>query len=300
MNVVFIVAAPRSGTTFIEEIFNQHPDVCGWHEPFFIWEYFIQQQSDDYLDETHATNRIKQFVREEFDYYLRKSKKTLVLEKTPSNAFKIRYMNHIFPDAKWIHLYRDGRDVISSMKKRYQHRKNLVTNRQITTFTGDVIYTLKRQPFWRHRCMAIWHELKKPNHLEPYKLRNTANWDQSIGWGPRYPGWRNDKKNFSEIEMMAMQWIKCEEYIQKNIETVKSENVFHLKYETLLRNPLTTLEKLSDFLGVSKQPVKRIASSVKTENTGKWQTGLTQNEIKLILPIVGDILRKYNYDISAH
>ncbi len=296
MNIAFIVASPRSGTTFLEEIFNLHPNVCGWHEPYFIWKYYLSSKPNDYLDESFVTDKIKKFVRKEFELYLSKSNKTLLLEKTPTNAFKIRFINEIFPEAKWIHIYRDGRDVISSMKVRYEFRKNLVLNKNLRQFISDVYFTLQIQPFWRHRIMAILHELKNTDHIRPYLHLSSSQWKKTVGWGPRYPGWEIDKEKLSEIEFMAYQWIKSEEFIQHDLKTINNNNnVLQLKYEELLENPELQFAKLTNFLNLSNQKTKIMSNNVKQDNSNKWKTSLSTTEINLINPIISEMLHHYDY-----
>jgi hypothetical protein len=294
MNVAFIIAAPRSGTTFLEEVFNDHPAVASWHEPYFIWEQFNSRLDSDYLDETHVTERSERFIRAEFSNFLAKSGKSLVLEKTPTNAFKIRFMHRVFPEAKWIHLYRDGRNVVSSAKMRLNRRRRMVEKRHILAFVDDVLYTLKRQPYWRHRLMLVWHELRHFNHLRPYLMPKNDN-DASIGWGPRYPGWKKDKQQLSDIQIIANQWVKSEEFIQKGLESIPRENVLHVRYESMISEPEEVLTIIAEFLGVDISPIRSMAKKTKSESQDKWKANLTSKELEEIKPILQQMMQCRGY-----
>ena len=51
-------------------------------------------------------------------YLERKQEKPFLLKKTPSNAYCFQDIINMYPDAKIIHMIRDGRDVYCSLKKR--------------------------------------------------------------------------------------------------------------------------------------------------------------------------------------
>jgi hypothetical protein len=270
--------------------------VISWHEPYFIWEYYLKLQADDYLDESHADEKSVRFIRKQFDYLKKKSGKHTVLEKTPTNAFKIKYINKVLPEAKWIHLYRDGRDVISSMKVQYQRRREIARKRSLRKILADIHYTLSRQPCFRFRLLAILYELRHWHRIAPYfQFSKNRQWSTSIGWGPRYPGWQKDKPVMEEIEFLATQWVRAEQQILMDLRVISPDNLYQFAYEQLLENPISILTQLCEFLGVSTGIVNQLASQVRSNNTQKWKTALSQDEISKIQPIIKSIQDYYNY-----
>jgi len=292
---VFVAAAPRSGTTFLGDFLSGHSEICAWHEPYFIWQYMLKDIPDDYLDENNVTSDVMNFVRSEFEWYLKKSGKKILVEKTPVNALKVKYMNCIFPEAKWIHLYRDGRSVISSMKERYDYRIDIIKNRKYSKLLKDIIYTLKRQPYLRHKLMAIWYELKHRRHINPYIEGCRPGGDLEIIFGPKYRGWEEDRASLPLIQFMAKQWIECELYIGLALKDVPAENVLHVKYEDLANNSVLEIEKICAHIGVDKQELLAKKHEIIKVDSEKWKQNLTENDMKLISPIINDLLIELGY-----
>ena len=53
-----------------------------------------------------------------FDKYLSKERKTIWCEKTPSNSYCFNHFLKLYPKGMVIHIYRDGRDSVTSLIKR--------------------------------------------------------------------------------------------------------------------------------------------------------------------------------------
>ena len=60
-------------------------------------------------------NAVRQFINGIFDLAMNETEKKRWLEKTPTNILYMNELLEIFPEAKLIHIYRDGRDVAASI-----------------------------------------------------------------------------------------------------------------------------------------------------------------------------------------
>ena len=128
---IIIFGAPRSGTTYLQSILNQHPEVFISHEArLFGWlhqSFKVISNQDSFLV-TH---------REEFIEHLRVSYPQLIrnfysklkpqarywgdknpLSLTKANVGALQTIVELFPGAKFIHIIRDGRDVVASLTRR--------------------------------------------------------------------------------------------------------------------------------------------------------------------------------------
>ena len=114
MNIVLVVGCARSGTSILGELIASHPAVRYIFEAHTIWEVEGAGQNGSHrLTGDHATPENKMKIRSWFQKQ-RQGKKVLV-EKNPRNILRIPYVKEIFPEAKIIHIVRDGRDVACSM-----------------------------------------------------------------------------------------------------------------------------------------------------------------------------------------
>ena len=291
---VFIVGSPRSGTTILGEILGRHPDVVQWYEPYFIWDYYIGNLETDVRSQKHLSEKHSRFIKKEFGRYLAKSGSKLLVEKTPENSFKIPFIHTVFPKAKWIHLIRDGRAVTASIHREWLKRKEIVENLNFRAFLKVAAEMMSLQPFWRNRLQALWFEIKYVSDLDPRKLFNKSKWHGHVGWGPRYPGWKEEIKKYTVLQFNARQWLKSVEAIFEDLVIVGSDNFIELKYEDLVCEPEAQFAVIFDFLGLESCE-HSIWSDLETGNIDKWKRTFMPEEIKEIRPIIDPMLRKLGY-----
>jgi hypothetical protein len=127
---VVIFGAPRSGTTYVNGILNAHPTVHITHETrLFVWAHLtLNTLNNDHVSLTH---------REEFKEYLKPELAGLIWrfyrelaptasvwgDKNPHYAAPratgvLETIVELFPGAKFIHVIRDGRDVVASLVRK--------------------------------------------------------------------------------------------------------------------------------------------------------------------------------------
>jgi hypothetical protein len=135
----FIVASARSGTTFLRLTLNAHPLVAVPPESRFITELWREEErveQEPFLTDLAAHKRFRAWeldiddVRREigaagelryadaigaaYRAYAKKNGKTYWGDKTPRYVEHIPFLARLFPESKFIHLVRDGRNVALS------------------------------------------------------------------------------------------------------------------------------------------------------------------------------------------
>jgi hypothetical protein len=114
MNIALIMGCARSGTSILGELIGAHPDVKYKHEAHAIWNKAGLGENESHrLTAQHATPEVKRQIRRRFE--LEKGEAALLVEKCPRSALRIPFIREVFPEAKLIHIIRDGRDVACSM-----------------------------------------------------------------------------------------------------------------------------------------------------------------------------------------
>lgn len=137
----FFVGSGRSGTTLFRNIFDAHPELAMTHEAHFV-AAMAQHQGryenngfdrgafvDDLYRNTNfvrqgldrgdverrlADDQVGSFadaVRSVFGLYADERGKTLFGDKTPGYVNHIDLLSSVFPEARFVHVIRDGRDV---------------------------------------------------------------------------------------------------------------------------------------------------------------------------------------------
>lgn len=129
--VMFLVGAPRSGTTWLQLLLSSSPAIATANEThlfsaylrslFLRWENFQSQERDIGLHHLFDQEEFFQKIRGFSDAVLSKILAgklgaTLVLEKSPNHALYWEDILAVYPDAYFLHLVRDPRAVVASLR----------------------------------------------------------------------------------------------------------------------------------------------------------------------------------------
>ncbi|WP_373479707.1 sulfotransferase [Geminocystis sp.] len=124
--LAYIVGCGRSGTTILGNLFSEHPHITYLFEPYHLWSnidiqtdvlnLFHLGSSKLLMDLSDSSHEAKQRFNYFFQTKAQKNTK-LIIEKTPLNALRIGYLETLSPNAKYIHIIRDGFEVSSSIDK---------------------------------------------------------------------------------------------------------------------------------------------------------------------------------------
>ncbi|MEM1402049.1 MAG: sulfotransferase [Pseudomonadota bacterium] len=122
---IFIGGSGRSGTTLLRVMLDSHPEIyCGPELKLLpsisnLWGHSVREFRpimDSYLLDRNEVSRLyREFIESFFYAALRESGKSRFAEKSPNNVFCFTQLAEIFPDAVFVQIIRDGRDVVSSL-----------------------------------------------------------------------------------------------------------------------------------------------------------------------------------------
>jgi hypothetical protein len=180
----FVVGVPRSGTTLLRLMLDAHPDVAIPAETGFLLTIVNRPPSAGPLSPlelhrlvTHAPNwqdvalgeqaylealtslhpySVSDGLRAFYRLYAGKFGKPRWGEKTPSNLERLQAIAHILPEAHFIHIVRDGRDVALSLREMW-----FAPGRDMTTlarFWSERIRQARREAERNLRYLEIRYE----------------------------------------------------------------------------------------------------------------------------------------------
>ncbi|MEM1168432.1 MAG: sulfotransferase [Cyanobacteria bacterium P01_H01_bin.35] len=143
---LFLVGCPRSGTTLLQSMLAAHPQILSFPETKFFWyliplykerwrrklkmvsQDFKPRLKEFFVEEINQGELLKKFSKFNFlrSQYTRQfinildeltvsQGKTIWLEKTPEHLLYIDYIEKNVPGVKFIHLLRNGTDVVASL-----------------------------------------------------------------------------------------------------------------------------------------------------------------------------------------
>jgi len=91
------------------------------HEGHSIWNRVLGTEGDHRATESDATPERRAYLRDGVRWHLAYHQRPRLVWKTPRNAFRLRFLQAVFPSLRVVHLVRDGRDVAASLLKRRLH-----------------------------------------------------------------------------------------------------------------------------------------------------------------------------------
>jgi hypothetical protein len=118
---VFVIGAPRSGTTFLGDCLVALPQFSCHHEPVATKAAipYVYKQEWSFAKASFYYRQVYGWLmRLYLDGDLR------FAEKTPRNCMIIPFLSRAFADAQIVHLIRDGRDVAASLRQQPWLRSN--------------------------------------------------------------------------------------------------------------------------------------------------------------------------------
>lgn len=113
-NPIFIIGLPRSGSTLIESLLNQSNGNYYSFGESGIFDTFMISQIKGGISKTHYSGIVideKMFIKTITNFYSYSKKKNFI-DKSLENFFYIDIIVKLFPNAKFIHTYRDRLDAV--------------------------------------------------------------------------------------------------------------------------------------------------------------------------------------------
>ena len=267
---VFIVGAPRSGTSILFSVLRSSSELAHWPgEAHEVWEAdhhpALRGWDSNVLGANDASDETANRIRRAF--LLTAGARKRLIDKTPRNSLRVPFIDRIFPDARYVHLVRDGRDNVNSLINAW------------------------RSPRYRT------YELPERHAIPGADPR----WWKFV----LYPGWREDIRGPLE-RVCARQWVSSNENLLGAFDAIPADRCTQIRYETLVERPEDEVGRVLDFIGISKEAglLERARALNETPinvvtppEQGKWRRENPQ-EIKAILPLIRPTMERLGYALD--
>ena len=280
---IILVGTHRSGTSWLTRVFEQHPDLACWMEPRYVWSWGNNYKPNDVLTEQDAKPHITRHIRARFETFVRSQGKHRLFEKTPSNCLRLSFIHAVFPEAKVIHLLRDGRSVFTSASDLMEsgfYRSDKLTSR----FCEMLRETPVRE--WPAHWPKIRETLSCKLMSKPLPY-----------WGPRPEGWQDWLSESPQI-ILAKQWAATAMQAAIEGEKLPQKQYARFRYEDLIAYPEETLTAMMTFanLSESQQLIDYAKSTVFSgKKQRKWKDVLAQETMMEIRPHLQPALESLGY-----
>lgn len=126
--------------------------------------------------------------------------------------------------------------------------------------------------------------------------------------------WRQARFGPKHMYQLAQGWVDYLETVETLKKALPEGAFFELCYEELVADPESVMQKVCAFLGedytpellsfhensspypTDSQNEQNLHRPTLPNNTGKWRTGMTANELRIFEAVAGPVLERYGYE----
>ena len=273
---VFVLAAPRSGSTLLREMLERHPDLVGWrgeaHPAFAAARPHVVEEGHRW-EPSVATDALRRRLSQELYLGMLRERgqeprarerllprRVRLLEKTPANVLRIGALARLYPDARLVFLHRDAPASMNSLLEAWE-----------TPTTAHVVMDV-------HGRRVPWMMLAAP-------------------------GWL-DLADADAATKSAFQWRVAQEHALSDLADLPAERVVRVSYEDLTRDPVVVLRRVLEHCELTAHPdVLATASAVgsagrtslSAPRPDKWRERAAQ--IEPHLPALASLRERLGYPV---
>lgn len=242
---IFIIGCGRSGTTVLGTLLGMHPAVRYLHEPYDLWTA-IEPATDVWQlysrGEHHClldAGAVTAAARCRFGRLMSAPPGFTVVEKSPTNALRIGYLDAMAPDARFVHIVRDGVEVSRSIER-------------MAAVTRRMLFRPNLNEWWGAGDVK-WTALERDG--------------KAVGYYP-------DEANLltSDAQRGAYEWLMSLREVEAWRIRLGSRLV-ELRYQDLTNCPRATLQRVTDSLQLTCQAgwLEEAAALVTPANTRRGE-----------------------------
>lgn len=228
---IIIIGAARSGTKFLRDVLASVDGVRAVpYDVNYVWRYGVEDTPSDVLDPSRLNDKKIDFIRTTISSLAGLGKNDVLVEKTVSNSIRIPYVDRVYPEARYVHLIRDGRDVAESAMRQWQASPRFTA---LWVKLKGVPLANFRYVFWFAKNIIIGlFSGRKGGGV----------------WGPRFPGIAQVLDSAGLAEVCARQWVESVSRAGRGLASVpdSESRVFEIRYEDLMANENAIIELVAD------------------------------------------------------
>jgi len=294
---ICVIGAARSGTTLLSRLLSRHSEIAFWTEPKYLWQYGNPATPHDRRTADEATPNVRNYIRAELEQYAKQNGARRLAEKTPSNCFRVPFVYAVLPNARFVHVIRDGRDVAFSAWEQWRLVNGEGKDRYGNE-AGDPLLKLFRHGWNRVRANDI-PLADLPSYAVEFakKMARNAGFGDTEKvvntWGPKFSGIQETARTHSYLETCAIQWRKSVRSAYNGLQSVPGEQQLEIRFEHLVQNSTDVMQTIFDFadLEESEAVMRWAEENVRSDVAHRWKDR-DADAVQRVMDEAGDLIRE--------
>lgn len=214
---IFIVSSGRSGSQMMEKLIKNFDNVEIHHE--YLCN-IMQPLATKYVMGLIDKKKVKEVINNTYSASVGLSKKALWIDSSNKISWLIEPLSEVFPDAKFIHLIRDGRRVTSS----YFNKLN--------------------NECYSPECVKVLFDAV--NGIDQFPPPEKKYWWPIF----KFEGQESNFVKLSQYEQICVHWNEINNFIENQLKDLCEDQSIQIRLEDLITNR-KIYENLIKFIGLS-------------------------------------------------
>lgn len=277
---IIIVGAARSGTKFLRDVLASGSGTAAVpYDVNYVWRYKAEKAEDDVLDPSTLNPKRTRFIRKTLRTLAKAAPGDILIEKTVASSLRVPFIEAVFPDARYVHLIRDGREVAESAMRQWEAPPNWSA---LSQKVRDI-------PFQNLGYVA-WFGWNFVKGLFAGRKGGKV-------WGPRFPGIDAMAEQGTLARVCAQQWLESYTRAKADLAHVTNagDRVFTIRYEDLVRDDAALYALLNQLeLPTKEEIVTTFRSKLRPSEPQMWRN-LPQQDLEIFDQILTPALKEIGY-----
>jgi hypothetical protein len=243
----------------------------------FVWRSGNERLPHDEIEPSRLSRAAARGIHRQLARF--RGEADLVVEKTVSNCLRVPLVHQALPQAKFVHVVRDGRDVVESAMRQW-------------AAPADWSYLMAKARTFPTFALRRYGVEYATGLVRQFGRRRGP----PPTWGPRYPGIDGDLGQLGLVETVARQWRVSVEQALDDLAALPPEQAMTVRYEDLIADPDSQLRKLWSFAGVEPLHAPSLATSVDQTRVGQHRA-LPSGDLRAAMRHLSDPLTRLGYPV---
>ena len=261
---IFILSSGRSGTQMMEKLFSSFEDIEVHHE--YLCN-IIQPLGTKYFMGLINDEEVDKIIENTYGSAINLSQKSLWMDSSNKLSWIGEPLIRRFPNAKFIHMVRDGRRVVSSYF-------NKLFAECYDDYSTECLYNYtQNQSVEPPPEKKFWWPL----------IQHNGNYENFL--------------NLNQFQKICLHWSEINKNIEKSLKTASSSNVYRVKLEDLVEKK-EVYDELISFLNLA--PHKDHFNDLKKPHNVHvpYSFNIEGDELEQFNEICGLTMKKYGYNFK--